>query len=67
MNPYLKYVSSHFLTLAIELYLVHFGGSASFTFELQYVARHYHPVHTLAVVTISLYITKYAICLIWLD
>ena len=33
-NPYLKYVSSHFLTLAIELHMVHFGGSASFTFEL---------------------------------
>jgi len=29
-----QYVSSHFLTLAIELHLVHFGLGASFTFEL---------------------------------
>ena len=33
-NPYLKYVSSHFLTLAIELHLVRFGLGASFTVEL---------------------------------
>ena len=33
-NPYLKYVSSHFLILAIELHLVHFGSGVSFTFEL---------------------------------
>jgi len=32
-NLYLKDVSSHFLTLAIELHLVHFGAGASFTFE----------------------------------
>jgi len=33
-NSYQKYVSSHFLTLAIELHLVRFGLDASFTFEL---------------------------------
>jgi len=33
-NPYLKYVSSHFLILSIELHLVRFGSGASFTFEL---------------------------------
>jgi len=33
-NHYLKYVSSHILTLAIELHLVRFGGGACFTFEL---------------------------------
>jgi len=33
-NLYLKYVSSHFLTLAIELHWLHFGFGASFTFEL---------------------------------
>jgi len=33
-NPYLKYVSSHFLILAIELHSVRFGSGASFTFEL---------------------------------
>jgi len=33
-NPYLQYVSSHFLTLAIELHLVRLGLGASFTFEL---------------------------------
>jgi len=32
-NTYLKYVSPHFLTLAIELHLVRFGLGASFTFE----------------------------------
>jgi len=39
-NPYLKYVSSHFLILAIELHLVRFGSGASFTFELR---CSYHP------------------------
>ena len=39
-TPYLKFVSSHFLTLAIELHLVCFRGGASFTFELH---AHYHP------------------------
>ena len=34
-NPYPKYVSFHFLTLAIELlYLVRFGLGASVTLEL---------------------------------
>jgi len=33
-NPYLKYVSSHFLILAIELHSVRFGSCASFPFEL---------------------------------
>jgi len=33
-NPYLKYVLSHFPTLAIELHLFRFVLSASFTFEL---------------------------------
>jgi len=33
-NPYLKCVSSHLLTLAIELHLVRIGLGASFTFEL---------------------------------
>jgi len=32
-KPYLKYVSSHFLTLANKLHLVRFGGGASFIFE----------------------------------
>jgi len=30
-NPYLRYVSSHFLTLAIELHLVRFGFGASYS------------------------------------
>jgi len=30
MNPYLKYVSSHFLTLAVELHLVLSGLGASY-------------------------------------
>jgi len=34
MNSYLKYVSSHFLSLPIELHLVRFGLGTSFTFEL---------------------------------
>jgi len=33
MNPYLKYVSSQFLMLAIELYLVRFGSGA-FSFPM---------------------------------
>jgi len=33
-NLYLKYVSTLFLILAIELHLVRFGPGASFTFEL---------------------------------
>jgi len=33
-NVYLKYQSSHFLTLAIELHVVRFGLGASFKFEL---------------------------------
>jgi len=33
-DPYLKYVSYHFLTLAIELHLFRFRLGASFTFEL---------------------------------
>jgi len=33
-NLYLKYVSPHFLTLAIELHLVRFEIGTSFTFEL---------------------------------
>jgi len=33
-TSYLEYVSSYFLTLAIELHLVRFGGGASFAFEL---------------------------------
>jgi len=40
-KPYLKYVPFHFLTLALELYLVHFGLGASFTFELH--CAHYRP------------------------
>ena len=42
MNPYLKYVSSHFLTLGIELHLVRLGSGALIT------------VHTFAVINISL-------------
>ena len=55
----------HFLTLATELHLVHFGGGDSFT--LNYIA-HYRP-HLLAVVIISLHIRKYAILfhLAWLN
>ena len=33
-HSYLKYVPSHFLTLAIELHSVRFRLGASFTFEL---------------------------------
>jgi len=33
-NPYLKNVSSHFLTVAVALHLVRFGLGTSFTFEL---------------------------------
>jgi len=33
-NPYLKYMSSHFLTLAIESHLVRFGSGAPFSYEL---------------------------------
>jgi len=29
-NPHLKFVSSHFLILAIELHLVRFGSGASY-------------------------------------
>jgi len=39
-NPYLKYVSSHFLTLAIEFHLVRFGLGA--LLHLNYIA-HYRP------------------------
>jgi len=46
-NPYLKYVSSHFLTLAIELHLVRFGSGASLTFELSAVARVSEPQVTI--------------------
>jgi len=42
MNPYLKYVSSHFLTLGIELHLVRLGSGVLIT------------VHTFAVINISL-------------
>jgi len=35
-GPDLKYVSSLFLTLAVELHLVRFGSGASITFELHY-------------------------------
>jgi len=42
-NPYLKYFSSHFLTLAIELHMVHFGLGAFFTAELFcYYRPHLH-------------------------
>jgi len=40
-EPVSQMCVAHFLTLTIELYLVRFGGSASFTFEL-YIA-HYRP------------------------
>jgi len=33
-EPYLKCVSSHFLTMAVELHLVRFGLGTSYTFEL---------------------------------
>ena len=42
MNPYLKCVSSHFLTLGIELHLVRLGSGVLIT------------VHTFAVINISL-------------
>ena len=58
-NPRLKCVSSHFLTLAIELHLARFGLGASCTFELHLLIT----VHTFAVVIISLHIRKYAILL----
>jgi len=51
-NPYLKYLSYHSLTLAIELRLVRFGLGASFTFELHLLTT----VDTIAVVIISLHI-----------
>jgi len=53
-NPYLKYVSSHFRTLTIELYL------EVPLLRLNYIDR---PFHTFAVVIISLYIRNYAILL----
>ena len=64
-NPRLKCVSSHFLTLAIELHLARFGLGASCTFELHLLIT----VHTFAVVIISLHIRKYAILLhlAWLN
>jgi len=57
-NPYLKYVSSHFLTLANDLHLVRFGVGASY---LNCIALTTDP--TFAVVIISLHIRKYAILL----
>jgi len=65
-NMYLKYVSSHFLILAIELHLVCFGSGASFMFELH--CSFVITAYTFSVVIISLHIWKYAIllCLAWL-
>ena len=60
-NAYLKYVSSHFLTLATELHLVCFGLGASYILTTLLIT-----VHTFAVVIISLHIRKYAILLTWL-
>ena len=37
-NPYFKYVSSHFLTLAIELHVVRFGEVP--LLHLNYIARY---------------------------
>jgi len=63
-NPYLKWVSSHFLTLTVEVHLVRCGLDASFTFSTTLLIT----VHTFAVVIISLHIRKYAILfhLAWL-
>ena len=60
-NPYVKYVSSHFLTLSIELHLVCFGLGASFAFGAT--------VHTFVVVIISLHMRKLAMSLhlAWLN
>jgi len=65
-NTYLKYVSSHFQTLAIELHLARFGLGASFTFELHSLLI---TAHTFAVVIISLHMRKCAILhkLAWLN
>jgi len=57
-NPYLKYVSSHFPTLAIELPLVLLGLGASYI-----SATLLTTVHTFADVTILLHIRKYDILL----
>ena len=41
-SPYLKYASSHFLTLANDLHFVRFGVDAAFTFELHCAHYRHH-------------------------
>ena len=62
-NPYLKYVSSYFLTLAIELYLVRFGSGASFTFELHCSL----PSTTSLLLLFRFTYENMPFCFIWLD
>jgi len=61
-NPYLKFVPSHLLTLAIESHLVRFGLGASFT--LNYNA-HYRPHRRCCYYFASN--KKMLFCFIWLD
>jgi len=63
-KPYLQYVLSNFLTLAIELHLVHIRFGASYIWTTLLIT-----VHTFAVVIISLHIRKCVILLhlAWLN
>jgi len=62
-NPYLKYVSSHFLILEIELHLVRFGSGASYTFEL-----HCSLPSTPSLLLLFLFTYENMLfCFIWLD
>jgi len=62
-EPVSKYVSSHFLTLAIELHLVRFGLGASFTFEL-----HCSLPSTLPLLLLFRFTQENMLfCFIWLD
>ena len=62
-NSYLKYVSSHLLTLAIELHLVLFGLGASFTFELHCSL----PPPPLLLALFRFTLENKLFCFIWLD
>jgi len=61
-NPYLKYVSSHFLSLAIELHLVRFGLGASFILEL-----HCSSPSTPSLLLFRFTYENMLFCFIWLD
>jgi len=61
-NPYLKYVSSNFLILTIELRLVRFGSGASCTFEL-----HCSLPSTPSLLFFYITYENMLFCCIWLD